>query len=394
MRFVPDGPAIRNNLLSEWRDGKVLFLAGAGVSKPAGLPLFDGLALEVYKHLNDALFRVLSSRGAASDQISSRQRVEAELYKEKQLDRLFAAMEARLDQDARGLLIERKVRTGLEVVLRRATTFAQGHADLLRLSVPPGIPNAATGAICRIATTNFDLLFEAAWKAELNSEPISYDARIAPRPGSQEFAGIIHLHGMLNPDQSAPGQFVLTSRDFARVYLRSGVVANYIYDLIRRYRIILVGYSVDDPPMRYLMDAIGEDASLFEDMKHPYVLTDHNLQADASGELTEARWRAKNINPILFTLRSGADPFAPLWESLRAWADWARDGETWVIRRLSEEMQTPYDASSAFSSSFVRDLFVLLSPDERERTIRALQVRNLDFGWIEALDEALRTGVA
>jgi hypothetical protein len=45
------------------------------------------------------------------------------------------------------------------------------------------------------------------------------------------------------------------------------VIGSYIYDLIRRYRLVLIGYSADDPPMRYLMDAIGEDASLFDDMR-------------------------------------------------------------------------------------------------------------------------------
>ncbi len=48
MRFVPDGPDIPNSLILKWKEGKVLFLAGAGVSVPSKLPLFDGLALDVY----------------------------------------------------------------------------------------------------------------------------------------------------------------------------------------------------------------------------------------------------------------------------------------------------------------------------------------------------------
>jgi NAD-dependent SIR2 family protein deacetylase len=61
MRFVSDGPAIPNDLIRKWRDGKVLFLAGAGVSRPAGLPLFKGLALEIYQHLNDGVHGPLAN---------------------------------------------------------------------------------------------------------------------------------------------------------------------------------------------------------------------------------------------------------------------------------------------------------------------------------------------
>jgi hypothetical protein len=400
MRFVPDGPVIPNELVKEWRDGRVLFLAGAGVSKPAGLPLFNGLALDMYEHLRDGVHGALTqgssngrrSRILTSDQLSPRQKIEAEFFLDNQLDRLFVAMEARLDHDESGRLKYRKVRDALEAVLRRAPTFVQGHRDLLRLSVPPGTVDARTGVLCRIATTNFDLLFEAAWQAEFSTDVKSYDARLAPRPGAHDFAGIIHLHGMLNGDVGIPGQLVLSSRDFARFYLRSGVVANYIYDLIRRYTLVLVGYSADDPPMRYLMDAIGEDTSLFEDMKQPYAIDARTGKVpDSDGELARARWIAKNTSPILFVARPGKDSFAPLWETLHAWAEWARGDANWVVSQLGDKMRTPYNASSAFASSFVRDLLSLLDSDEKERAILAVKSSAVDFGWIEALEGSFRS---
>ena len=55
MQFVPDGPIVPNDLVRAWRQGKVLFLAGAGVSEPAKLPLFRGLVLEVYREIGDSL---------------------------------------------------------------------------------------------------------------------------------------------------------------------------------------------------------------------------------------------------------------------------------------------------------------------------------------------------
>ena len=45
-------------LLAQAR-GKVLFVCGAGVSKPAGLPLFRGLVKVVYKQLDAPVFDAL-----------------------------------------------------------------------------------------------------------------------------------------------------------------------------------------------------------------------------------------------------------------------------------------------------------------------------------------------
>jgi len=398
MRFVPDGPAIPNELIKEWRDGKVLFLAGAGVSLPARLPLFRGLALEIYEHLRDPLHSALTSgdkderlaRCRESTSLSPEQKIEAELFLDNQLDRLFAAMEARLDQDKHGRLKYRKVRDALEAVLRRASNCAEGHRDLVRLSLDLGVDQGRAAA-CRLATTNYDLLFEDAWQKEFGRKPESFDARMAPRPGAHDFKGIIHIHGMLNADAAIPGQFVLSSRDFARYYLRSGVVANYIYDLVRRYRIVLVGYSADDPPMRYLMDAIGEDASLFGDMRYPCAIAARQpVPYDPIGQIASGRWKAKNIDPILFEERMDGDPFAPLWETLHAWAEWARDDMDWVQRQLVEKTSVPFAGASAFASAFTQDLLSLLDRDELEMAIRSLRSAGVDFGWIEVLEASLR----
>ena len=180
--------------------------------------------------------------------LSAKQKVEAELILTSQLDRLFAAMEKRLDHDERGRSRSRQVRRAVEKVLRRAKKYGSEHVDLLHLSVPPA--HFGQKSRCRIATTNFDRLFEEAWADEFGEPLLSFDARIAPRAGAPGFEGIIHLHGVLDAKVDHPSDFVLSSRDFARVYLRSGVIANYVYDLIRRYVVVLVGYSADDPPMR------------------------------------------------------------------------------------------------------------------------------------------------
>jgi SIR2-like domain len=261
MRFVLDGPDIPNELIKEWREGNVLFLAGAGVSVPSNLPLFEGLVLGVYQELNDELFSILKStrskksRAAKTKFIDAAaltpdKRVEAVMFFDKQYDRLFSALEKRYDPDIKGRSKTRRVRNAVEMILGSGK-YSATHLDLLRLSLAANASEDHSRlSVCRLVTTNFDLMFEAAWPSEIGGQSVSYDARMAPRPGAHNFAGIIHLHGALDPNGNSQSNYILSSRDFARVYLRSGVIGSYIYDLIRRYRLVLIGYSADDPPMR------------------------------------------------------------------------------------------------------------------------------------------------
>src|SRR5436190_11866353 len=104
MRFIFDGPDFPNRLIIKWLEGEVVFLAGAGVSVPSNMPLFDGLALKVYEHLNDGLLSTLDEAKKISSasrrtkfldgvELSSAMRVEANLFLDRQFDVLFSAIE-------------------------------------------------------------------------------------------------------------------------------------------------------------------------------------------------------------------------------------------------------------------------------------------------------------
>ena len=51
MRFVKRGPNIPDQLLEARDRGEVVFLCGAGVSYPAGMPTFRGLTQHVLDEL-------------------------------------------------------------------------------------------------------------------------------------------------------------------------------------------------------------------------------------------------------------------------------------------------------------------------------------------------------
>ncbi|WP_080663581.1 SIR2 family protein [Bradyrhizobium elkanii] len=299
----------------------------------------------------------------------------------------FSTLEKRYDPDIKGRVKTRHIREKVEKALG-GKPHSGSHLDLLRLSLAPNPSRDPSHPLtCRIVTTNFDLLFEDAWRLEFGTAPVSFDARMAPRPGAHNFEGVIHLHGALSDSGAIASNYILSSRDFARVYLRSGVIGNYIYDLIRRYTLVLIGYSADDPPMRYLMDAIGEDASLFDDMKTPYAITD--LGSGSIEGIEQAVWRSKEISAVFYHRRAGPAPFAPLWESIHMWADWARDPTNWIETQLETHTAGKYQDATPFQQAFVQDLLSVLDREELARAIAYLNKQKVDFSWINAVYAAI-----
>src|SRR3546814_1515344 len=95
-----------------------------------------------------------------------------------------------------------------------------------------------------------------------------------PAVGSPEFVGALHLHGrvadrMLNLSQT---DLVLTAPNFGEAYMRNGWASRTVYALMRRYTLVLVGYTADDPPMRYMLEATEEGRLNFPDLKPAYAL--------------------------------------------------------------------------------------------------------------------------
>jgi hypothetical protein len=71
MRFLPDGPIIPSDLLTQRNEGSVIFFCGAGTSRRAGLPDFAGLAQKVVDKLGAEAAPNALERGTSSDRVSS-----------------------------------------------------------------------------------------------------------------------------------------------------------------------------------------------------------------------------------------------------------------------------------------------------------------------------------
>ena len=234
MRFFAEGPFIPDELLNARDQGRVVFLCGAGVSRArADLPNFFDLARAVIDKL-----------GVPSDGLA---RKRLELIKEIS-DRSSGDSPIPVDQ-VFGLL-EREFR-----VQDIETAVAQA------LNPPPNVDLSAHHTLLELAktlegktrliTTNFDRLFEACDQALTTLNP----PRLPNPARPEELDGIVHLHGMVNADYSgAEGLgFILSSSEFGRAYLAEGWATEFFRQILGRYIVLFVGYTADDPPVRYLL---------------------------------------------------------------------------------------------------------------------------------------------
>jgi SIR2-like domain len=191
-------------------------------------------------------------------------------------------------------------------------------------------------------TTNFDRLFEKAQKRLRWHAP----------PGLPDLAsgaaleGLVYLHGRM-PVEPTDGikrlNFVLSSADFGRAYLADGWATRFVRELLERYVIVLLGYSANDPPVRYLLQGLHVRADK----------TPAKIFAFASGpeDEVQVQWRDRGVRVLSYENSDGSH--SDLWNSLRAWADRADDADAW--RR----------SVIALAQSKPRDLL----PDQRGRVV-------------------------
>lgn len=296
MQFIPKGPDIPDSLLQAHEEGRVIFFCGAGISYPAGLPDFKGLVDKIYALTH-----------------AEKKPEEEKAYGKEQYD-------ATLDLLERNLAGQRlAVRTALQTVLQpklRCKGAIDTHKALLELSYH--------NSVLRLVTTNFDRIFEAA--AKRSKRPINvYSAPMLPIPKHSKWDGLVHLHGLLpdNTDESALNRLVLTSGDFGLAYLTERWASRFVSELFRNYVVCFVGYSINDPVLRYMMDALAADRMLGESTLDAYAFGDSHPGEEGS---KTAEWKAKGVTPILYEVPAGARDHSALHRTLKVWAETYRDG--------------------------------------------------------------------
>lgn len=319
MQFVINGPDIPDRLLQAHEDGRVVFFCGAGISYPAGLPGFDGLVKKLYDELTPIPNHVQQAA-----------------IKSKQFDTAVDLLE----NDVVG---EREtVRRELAKILQpdfSKKNALRTHESLLKLS-------KNRDGQTRLITTNFDRLFEEVISSKkLNIE--RFHAPLLPIPKNR-WDGLVYLHGLLTmePTQSDLNRLVLSSGDFGLAYLIERWAARFVSELFRNYTICFVGYSINDPVMRYMMDALAADRQLGESPSEMFAFGSYS-KGKADERANE--WLAKKVTPILY---QEYNRHTYLHKSLATWAD------TWIDGTLGKERIVVNCAIARPSASTKQDNFV------------------------------------
>lgn len=298
MQFIENGPDIPNALLQAHEDGNVIFFCGAGISYPAGLPGFQGLVDKIYQEVG-------------TKPIS----IEERAYHNGQYDVTLDLLERRHPGK------RTEVRTALAKILKpklRLKGAFDTHKALLVLA-------SGRNGNTKLVTTNFDYIFHKLIKKSRSKINI-YHAPLLPIPKNSRWNGIVHLHGLISdsPQESELNNLVLTSGDFGLAYLTERWAARFVSELFRSYTVCFIGYSINDPVLRYMMDALAADRLLGETMLQAYALGACE-PGQESNETEE--WEAKGVIPILYKVpANNTNDHSSLHRTLKTWAEIYRDG--------------------------------------------------------------------
>ena len=272
VQLFPGGPEFPAEFLDLIQNGQVVFFCGAGLSAGTGLPTFPNLVRELDEILNpDPNDRFDSGR--------------------KDYDRMLSDLESRF--------MPRRMRKHVRRILSEPSKpgMLENHQNILRLT-------AIHGGGFRLVTTNFDDRFVLANGVEIPSD----DAPKLSVPDAR-WSSLVHLHGRIREDGDL-NNLVLNASDFGRAYLSEGWARRFVVHLMRRWSVVFVGYGLDDPPMRYLMDAVYDPRASAEEFCQAFALV--GCEKGEEGKKRQ-EWEGKRVAPILY---NKADNYKVLGEIL------------------------------------------------------------------------------
>lgn len=340
---------------------------------PAGLPDFRNLVIKVYAKLDTGVHAVVVN--SKDDEVgdlsglTSQQIAEVRRFKRRDYDVALGMLERRIDDKPSGTS---RVRTTVVEVLREASAkSAPIHKALMRL--------ADRGGAATIVTTNFDLLLQDSVSRKTKLQ--TYSLAGIPRPGrSREFAGILHIHGALDCDSKRISDLLFTDQDFGEFYMRRRTVPDFVYDAARLFHLVLVGYSADDPPMRYLLNAIAADGVRFDDLKERFTF----VGVGTPDPVLVEDWKGRGITPIAYNSK---DRHQSLLDLLERWA--ALSAVNGKPEKIDAEIKRIVKLPRSVANEADRDLFDHLirrgNTSERIRLSSIASKAGADTGWLDAI---------
>lgn len=356
MQFVRNGPDIPERLLQAHEDGNVVFFCGAGISYPARLPSFAGLVEKLYTEL-----------------AITPNAVQKAAIKAGQYDTAVGLLEASIVGGRKEAIVRKELARILTADFSAHNATAT-HEALLTLS-------RSREGRTRLITTNFDRIFEEVITAK--SLPIErFQAPLLPVPKNR-WDGLVYLHGLMSDEPTATDldRLVVSSGDFGLAYLTERWASRFVSELFRSHTVCFVGYSINDPVLRYMMDALAADRLLGESFPEAFAFGNYPKGKE---DKFATEWKSKGVTPILYrNYRKHAYLHRTIW----AWADTYRDGVRGKERIVVECAIARPLASTKQDNFLDRLLWALSSQDG----LPAKRFANMDpvpsLDWLEPLSE-------
>ena len=206
----------------------------------------------------------------------------------------------------------------------------------------------------RLITTNFDNGFE------LLKNEYNFKSEIAPRlvePKKGIWRSLVYLHGLCDNDNGLNcGDIVVTSSDFGRAYLTERWASRFVTGLFSRYNVLFIGYSLNDPVLRYIVDAIAADRKSGESIKEIYALADFGTKNGLKENETKVRWESLGITPILFNPRN---KFYLFNQTIKEWGSYSKDSFNYSTNNLFRDAKQLKPVKGEFNTerilSFLRN---------------------------------------
>jgi len=277
--WINDEVNLPEALIDAQHEGQLVVFAGAGVSMgpPSNLPSFEALA--------DAVAQGVLPRKAGEP-----------------LDAFLGRVEQH------GVDVQTRTRKIIDVPASLPRDLHHSIVKLFR-----------SQDSLRLVTTNFDRHFTVTARAQYPTA----DTFIGPAlPLGREFSGIVYMHGAVEHPRS---HLVLTDRDFGQAYLADGWATRFLMDMFRKYAVLFVGYSHQDPVMRYL-------ARSFVGGTSRYSLT-------PSGQ--DDFWTNLGVVPVHFPLRASGEKYGAIDTALASWSKRAGMGAFDHKARITQLAETP-----------------------------------------------------
>lgn len=350
MRFCEKGPDIPDDLLWQRDAGNVVFMCGAGVSMgKANLPDFLTLAdrtmdVLLVPETNRARKILDFAKASEHTELISIDQIFGELQEEYSIEDI---------EDAISISLRTSESTDIEyhkVICDLATTSKRG---------------------IRLITTNFDNLFSKA----MQTYDIKRSEWVYPNlpkfDRKNYFSGLVYLHGKcLSKNKKGAGNLVISPSSYGSAYVLDKQVSEFIIDVTKRYTILFVGYSADDPPMRYLLEALAKSKV--------HIQNAYAFQKDNSQNVAE-KWNRKGVTPIVF------EEYDDLWETLRYWSNRAKSFEGWAEEVLQMAQNGPLNLTD-----WQRSQVVHLASNQKGARAIAFRKKPISSQWLYCFDPKYR----